>query len=100
MWQTSNLLDFYNCGQTVKQNNDDLDINIDAPGFRPEDIRVTLNKNLLEITGKKDKRSLSKAYELAFTPKKVEASLSYGVLNLKLLKPDYAKPKEIKVVEA
>ena len=87
----------------------------EVPGVNPEDVRISVEGNLLTIQGTKEQMAEEKAekvhryertygaFERAFTlsasidPNKIKATCNLGVLTITLPKAETAKPHLIKV---
>jgi len=92
-----------------------LEVRMDVPGVKPEDIDVQLSGNLLTIAGKRSEEkeengktyhrversygSFSRSLTLPCNVKdeKVDAKIEEGVLRVTLQKTDDAKTRKIKV---
>ncbi|HSJ26408.1 MAG TPA: Hsp20/alpha crystallin family protein [Longimicrobiales bacterium] len=101
----------------VVETDDEIRIDIEAPGFREEDLEITLENNVLTVSGEKqmrrsenvkdsDYRLVERRYgrfQRSFTvPATVrtsacEASYEHGVLTLRLPKAEEAKPRRIQI---
>src|SRR5439155_17145178 len=86
-----------------------------VPGVRPEDVKISVEDNLLTIRGMKEQVAENKAekvhryertygaFERSFTlaasidPNKIKATYALGVLTITLPKAETAKPHLIKV---
>lgn len=99
----------------VMENKDDVVVNLEIPGMNKEDIKVTVQDNVLSIRGEKKHQTEEKdanyhrversygAFTRSFTlPSRVKADeikavYENGVLKVALPKSEEAKPKEIPV---
>jgi HSP20 family protein len=93
---------------------DGLQVVLELPGLRPEDVKITLENYVLTIRGEKKQvveenskvhryeRSYG-SFERAFTlpntldPDRVAATFANGVLTISVPKAEKAKPREIQV---
>ena len=102
----------------VKENSNDFEVELAAPGFAKEDFKVTIDKNGLHISADKEvekeekeegylrkefnynsfKRSL-RLPESVNLDKKVKANYKHGVLKMSLLKKEETKIMSKKVIE-
>ena len=92
-----------------------IKITAEIPGVKPEDVRVSLENNILTISGKKEQVAEEKAekvhrYERTYgefvrtftlpvtvDAAKIKAVVEHGLLSLMLPKSEQAKPKFIEV---
>ncbi len=99
----------------MKEDAENLIVNLEVPGMRKEDIKVTLRGNQLMITGerkfekeKKDEtyhrieRSYGKFQRIITIPvevdqSKIKATYENGVLAITMPKTEKEKPKEIEI---
>ncbi len=99
----------------MKEDAENLIVNLEVPGMRKEDIKVTLRGNQLMITGerkfekeKKDEtyhrieRSYGKFQRIITIPvevdqSKIKATYENGVLTITMPKTEKEKPKEIEI---
>lgn len=99
----------------VYETPDQVVVKAAIPGFKPEDVEITLTGNMLSLTGRlqeesetKDKNylrretrsgSFSRTIELpaGLQTDKAEANFEHGMLTVKLPKAEEVKPKTIKV---
>jgi len=95
------------------ENGDEIEINVVAPGIKGEDLNIQLIDNVLNIEGEKKEDHVDKSYirtERDFgkfrksikLPYKVdnnriEAGMKDGILTIKLVKSEEAKPKKIEI---
>ncbi len=105
-----NELDMY-------EEDDNLVINLKAPGFKEDEVDITIESGTVTITGKAEKRkeeedkdrkyfrreiqakSFTRRVDLPFAvdAKEAEADFEDGVLRLTLPKSEEAKPKSVKI---
>jgi len=94
---------------------DSIRISAEIPGVRPEDLKISLEGNLLTIHGSKEQEAEAKtervhryertygAFERSFTlpasvePNDIKANYDHGVLTITLPKSERAKPRQIDV---
>jgi HSP20 family protein len=95
------------------EKDDNIELAVLAPGVKVEDVNLQLidNSIMIEIEKKSDHKespyirkersfgSYKKAVKLPFKvdPDKIEASMKDGILNVKLVKSEEAKPKKITI---
>lgn len=99
----------------ISENKDDLMVNVEVPGMKKEDIKVTIQDGILTVRGErkqekeeKDKSlhrversygSFCRSFTLPTTVQgdKIKANYKDGVLMIALPKVEEAKPKEISI---
>jgi HSP20 family protein len=99
----------------VSEDTDSLRITMELPGVNPEDVRLSLENNILTIRGEKKHQSdednervhrfertygvFERTFALPNTvdPEKIEARYENGVLFVMIPKAERAKPREIRV---
>lgn len=99
----------------VFEESDSIRITAEIPGVQPENIAISLEGNLLTLSGTKQQEAEEKtervhryervygAFERAFTlpasvePKDIKARYDHGVLTVTLPKSEKAKPRQIEV---
>ena len=102
----------------IAENKDNLTVNVEVPGMKKEDVKVTFQDGILTIKGerkqeKEEKKrdyhymersfgSFRRSVQLPSTvdAEKVDATFKNGVLTVKLAKRADAKPKRITVRSA
>jgi HSP20 family protein len=99
----------------ISEDEDNLFVDVEVPGMKKEDIKVSLEHNVLSLKGEKKQEkevkeenyhrwercygSFSRAFELPIPVEadKIKASYRDGVLHVKLPKAEEVKPKEIPI---
>jgi HSP20 family protein len=99
----------------VTETENELEVTIDLPGLKPEEVNLELREGALWITGerKEEKEEKEKTFHrmerrygafrriiplpFAVNEEKIEAEFRHGVLAVKLPKTEEAKPKHIEV---
>jgi HSP20 family molecular chaperone IbpA len=76
------------------------EVEIPVPGFKPEQIEVTLKDDVLSVSGKNDKRSFSRSLTIPddVDPNAIGAHVEDGLLTLTLDRRPEAQPKKIQVL--
>lgn len=74
-------------------------VEVPVPGFRPEDISVTIEDEAITITGASERRKFSRSLVLPdeIDADHVEARVEHGLLTLSLPLHPKAQPKKIEV---
>jgi HSP20 family protein len=99
----------------VSEDSDSLQITMELPGVRPEDVKLSLENNMLTIRGEKRQHSEEQAerihrYERSYgvfertfalpntvDPEKISARYEHGILAVTIPKSERARPREIPV---
>jgi HSP20 family protein len=99
----------------IREDREHVTITMDLPGVRPDDVKISLENNLLTIRGEKQQTEEKKEerwhryersygmFERSFTlpstvdPEQIEASSDNGVLTVRIPKAQQARPREIQV---
>ena len=99
----------------VFEDQDAVKIVAEVPGVRPEDVKISLENNLLTIRGEKRQQAEEKtervhryersygSFERTFSlpttvdPEKIDASYANGLLTVTIPKAERARPREIPV---
>jgi HSP20 family protein len=99
----------------VSEDANSLQISMELPGVQPDDVRLSLENNILTIRGEKRQEtdennervhrfervygSFERTFALPNTvdPEKIEARFENGVLLIRIPKAERARPREIKV---
>jgi HSP20 family protein len=99
----------------VFEDKDAIKIVAEVPGVTPEDVKISLENNVLTIRGEKKQQAEERtervhryersygAFERTFVlpssvdPERIEASYQNGILNVSVPKAERARPREIPV---
>jgi HSP20 family protein len=99
----------------IIEGKDSYKVMLDLPGIKKEDVKVTLQDNVLTVSGEKKKEDDSKDHTMHRVERsygafkrifempvrvdsgKIKAEFKDGVLTIELLKTEESKPKEIAV---
>jgi HSP20 family protein len=99
----------------VSEDENNLQISMELPGVNPDDVRLSLENNILTIRGEKRQRSeednerihrfertygqFERTFALPNTvdPEKIDARYEDGVLLVRIPKAERARPREIRV---
>ena len=99
----------------IREDRDHLTITMDVPGVRPDDVKISLENQVLTIAGEKQQNTEQKEerwhrwersygrFERTFTlpltvdADRIEATTENGVLTVRLPKIEKARPREIPV---
>ena len=75
------------------------EVEVPVPGFKPENIEVTFQDDVIAVTAKSDRRSFSRSFTVPedVDPEKIEARVSDGMLTLALTRRPEAQPRRIAV---
>jgi len=99
----------------ISENDEHLYVDVEIPGMKKEDIKVSLEHNVLSLKGEKKQEkevkdenyhrwerrygSFARAFELPIPVQadKIKASYKHGVLHIELPKAEEVKPREIPI---
>ncbi|MBV8727213.1 MAG: Hsp20/alpha crystallin family protein [Candidatus Eremiobacteraeota bacterium] len=74
-------------------------VEVPVAGYRPEDINVTLENGVLQVSGKAEKRSFTRSFVLPdeIDSDNIDAKVEHGLLTLTLNLLPKAQPKKISI---
>ena len=83
----------------VESTAEDLTLAVDLPGVKLSDLNVQVEGHTIKIAGKQRGHDVKHSYQLSkqYDPTTASAKLEDGVLTVKFLKREEAKPKIINV---
>lgn len=83
----------------VTENGDALLVEVEVPGVPLDDLKVSLENNLLTIRGKKRQEIFERSFTLPATvdADRITATYDHGMLTVTLPKVERARPREITV---
>lgn len=83
----------------VSEDENAIRLTAEVPGYKPESIKVTLENQMLTISGEKSNGSFRRSLTIPNTVDTdgIEATVEHGVLTVTLPKVERAKPREIAV---
>lgn len=99
----------------IAEHDDEFTVKVELPGVSKDEVKITLESNILTIRGEKKQQKETKkenyhrversygSFQRSFTmpatvkTDKIDASFRDGILNIKLPKAEEAKPKQIEV---
>ena len=114
-WNGGTLASAWTPSCDVFEDKENLRIVIELPGVRPEDVKLSLENQVLTIQGEKKQVAEEKSerwhryersygrFERMFTlpssvdPDRIDAKVEHGVLTVTLPKAERARPREISV---
>ncbi|MBV8244948.1 MAG: Hsp20/alpha crystallin family protein [Candidatus Eremiobacteraeota bacterium] len=86
-------------GMEITRNESGFVVEVAVPGFRPEDLDVTVESEVLAITGKTEKRSFTRSLVLPeeIDTENIGAKVENGLLTLTLAFVPKVAPKKIEI---
>jgi len=77
-------------------------VEVPVPGFKPDQIEVTLEDGVLTVSGRNDKRNFRRMFTMPedIDEERIEANVEHGMLVLTLTLLPKAQPKRISVKSA
>jgi HSP20 family protein len=77
-------------------------VEVPVPGFKPDQIEVTLEDGMLTVKGRNEKRNFSRTFTIPedVDEERIEANVEHGMLMLTLTLLPKAQPKRISVKSA
>lgn len=83
----------------VETTSNDLTLSVDLPGAKSADLNVQVEGHTVKVTGKQRGHDVKQSYQLSkqYDPTTAAATLEDGVLTIKFLKREEAKPNVINV---
>lgn len=74
-------------------------VEVPVPGFKPDQIEVTLEDGMLTVKGRNEKRNFSRTFTIPedVDEERIEANVEHGMLALTLALVPKAQPKRISV---
>lgn len=95
-WETTTTTNDY----VGEDKGDRLELSVDLPGVKKEDVKVSFEKKVLTIKAERGERKYNKSYRIVAAEvqsDKVTAKLEDGVLTVTMPKPEGSKPTDIPV---
>lgn len=111
----TNGLSFWNPAVDIAEQENEYVVNVELPGMNKDDVKITLESNVLTIRGEKKQEKESKqgnyhraeraygSFQRSFTlpttvkSDRIDATYKDGILTITLPKVEEAKPKQIEV---
>lgn len=83
----------------VTRTENGYEVEVPVPGFKPEEVEVTYQDDVISVSAKSDRRSFSRSFTVPedVDPEKIEAKVSDGMLLLTLSRRPEAQPRRISV---
>lgn len=89
----------YNVGVEVQKTENGWSVEIPVPGYKPDQIDVTVEDRVLTVTGKNERRSFQRSILLPdeVDAEAIDAKVEHGLLSLGLHLHPKAQPRRIEV---
>jgi HSP20 family molecular chaperone IbpA len=89
----------YGSGGEVQKTEDGWSVEIPVPGFKPDQIEVTVEDRVLTVSGRTERRSFQRSILLPdeVDPESIDAKVEHGMLTLGLHLHPKAQPRKIEV---
>jgi len=86
-------------GIDISRTESGYSVEVPVPGFKPDQIEVTLEDGMLTVKGKSEKRNFSRTFTIPedVDEERIEADVEHGMLTLTLALTPKAQPKRISV---
>jgi HSP20 family protein len=86
-------------GVDIARTDSGYTVEVPVPGFKPDQIEVTLEDGMLTVKGRNDKRNFSRTFTIPedVDEERIEANVEHGMLTLTLALTPKAQPKRISV---
>ena len=83
----------------VQEDEQGIRLSAEIPGYKPESVKVTLENQVLTMSGEKANGSFRRRFTVPNTvdTDRIEATVEHGVLTISLPRAERAKPREIPV---
>jgi HSP20 family protein len=83
----------------VTRTENGYEVEVPVPGFRPEDVEVTYQDDVIVINAKGERRAFSRSFLVPedVDPDKIEARVTNGMLLLTLARRPEAQPRRITI---
>ncbi|HZV76816.1 MAG TPA: Hsp20 family protein [Candidatus Babeliales bacterium] len=83
----------------VTRTENGYEVEVPVPGFKPEDVEVTFQDDIVSVNAKSDRRAFARSFTVPedVDPDKIEARVSNGMLVLTLTRRPEAQPRRIAV---
>ncbi len=93
----SNLSQFQ--GLDINRTDQGYEIEVPVAGYNPDQVEVTLDNDVLQITGKNERRSFTRSLVLPeeIDSENIEATVEHGLLTVKMNLSPKAQPKKIAI---
>jgi HSP20 family molecular chaperone IbpA len=86
-------------GMEVTRTEDGYTVEIPVPGYKPGEIDVTFQDDMLVVSGRSERRNFTRSLVLPdeIDPSDISASVAHGMLTLRLGRRPETKPRRIAV---
>ncbi len=83
----------------VTRSDNGYEVEMPVPGFKPEDVEVTFQDDVISVHAKSERRSFARSFTVPddVDPEKIEARVADGMLVITLARRPEAQPRRIAV---
>jgi HSP20 family molecular chaperone IbpA len=83
----------------VRRTENGYEVEVPVAGFKPEDVEVTYQDDVISVSAKGERRAFSRSFTVPndVEPEKIEARVADGMLVLTLARRPEAQPRRINV---
>jgi HSP20 family protein len=86
-------------GMEVTRTDDGYDVEIPVPGFRPDDIDITMQDGVITVSGRSERRTFTRSLSVPddIDEERIDANVEHGILTLHLKQLPQRQPRRISI---
>jgi HSP20 family protein len=86
-------------GMEVSRTEDGYDVEIPVPGFRPQDIDITIQDGVITVSGRSERRTFTRSLSVPddIDEEAIDAHVEHGILTLHLKQLPQRQPRRISI---